>query len=164
MKKWKKTILIVLAALIALAGALVIGLYLGGAFQEKQAEEKAPVIAEGSKYTNENNYDDIEENPSISVPGFDSVYLKANETHQYFTFHNPEQNTCYFEIVLSMEDGTVLWTSDYLEPGMAISEFDMNQPLSAGVYENATISYHCYSLKTLAPFNSGAVKVNIVVE
>lgn len=161
MTRKKRTVCFGGLVLLMLVGALLLGVYLGGAFKAK-----TPVVADGTHYANEDmaDYSELEENPSISVPGFDSVYLKADEVHQYFTFNNPKENTCYFEIVLAMESGKVLWTSDYLKPAMAISEFDLNQTLDAGRYENATLTYNCYSLKNLSKLNSGAVKVTLIVE
>lgn len=71
------------------------------------------------------DYSNIEMNPNISVPGYESLELKAGTKKQNVNFYNPGVNTCYFRISLVLKaDGTgtdeaesVLWTSDLIEPG-----------------------------------------------
>ena len=41
----------------------------------------------------------------------------------------------------TLEDGTVLWKSEELLPGQVVRSITLNQPLSAGEYENAVLSY-----------------------
>ena len=56
-------------------------------------------------------------NQSISIPGMNGIYLKANQTKQTVDFFNPEENQCYFIISLYLSDGTLIYKSDYIEPG-----------------------------------------------
>ena len=53
----------------------------------------------------------------ILLPGYSSMEMKAGTVEQTVSIGNPSKNNCYFVIVLKLEDGTELFTSDYLKPG-----------------------------------------------
>ena len=54
------------------------------------------------------DYSNIEMNPNIAIPGYESLDFKAGKKKQSVNFYNPEENTCYFRIslVLKVDDGT----------------------------------------------------------
>ena len=60
---------------------------------------------------------------SIAIPGYEGISLKADSKGQEIGFPNPAQNTCYFQISLMLEDGTLLWQSGLVEPGEQVIYF-----------------------------------------
>ncbi len=77
-------------------------------------------------------------------------------------FYNPEQNTCYFKMSLLLPDGTQLWESGLVEPGKAVYEITLNQTLTAGKYENATLKYECFAMDDeQTPLNGSEIKLTL---
>lgn len=154
-----------IAVYIALiAAALIIGLAIGGFFQKSSDDGKTRIAGAVDKYAEDQDYSDMTEADSIAVPGYDSFTFAAGKKTQQITLHNPEENTCYFKMSLILEDGTTIWTSDLLEPGMAFTSIELEKPLEKGTYSNVTLKYDCYSLKDQSQLNGAAVKVTIVAE
>ncbi len=100
---------------------------------------------------------------SISVPGFQALYLKAGQRLQSVYFPNPEVNACFFVIRLSLEDGTLLWTGEELEPGMAYTQIELEEALPAGSY-SGLLTYQCFSVVDHSPLNGAQVVVELEVE
>ena len=102
---------------------------------------------------------------SISIPGFELLELKADTTKQTISLSNPPQNTCYFRITLRMEDGTVLWVSDYIKPGKKSKPITLEMPLSAGTYSGAVLQYECFRMdKNRTPLNGAETKLTLLVK
>ena len=76
----------------------------------------------------------------LDVTAYESIKLKADTLEQSVRFDNPLQNNCWLVITLSLEDGTVLWQSEELQPGQVVRSITLNQPLTAGEYQNAVLS------------------------
>ncbi len=163
MKDKKKLIQLGIYAVV-LVVVLVIGLFLGGFFKKSPNEGKTKIAGSVEKYAEDQDYSDVEEQPSIAIPGYDTFTFKAGETTQNITLHNPEQNTCYFKMSFILEDGTTIWTSDLLEPGMAFSQIELDKALEAGTYSNVKLKYDCYSLKDQSQLNGAEIKVTIEAE
>jgi len=122
------------------------------------------------------DYSNIVENPNIAIPGYASLTFKAEEKEQSVDFFNPEENTCYFRMSLVMkeedaqetENGhsareeTVLWTSEYLEPGEHIKSIQLERELEEGDYP-ASLRYECFSLKDERQLNGSNVKLTLSV-
>ena len=147
---------------IALAIGLTIGVCINASPDED--ESKTKIAQEATRYAEDQDYSEITESDSIAIPGYDSFTFQAGSTTQEITLHNPQENTCYFEMSLILEDGTIIWTSDLLEPGMAFTEIELNEPLDAGTYSNVTLRYNCYSLKDQSQLNGAEIKVTIIAE
>ena len=75
----------------------------------------------------------------IDITAFETLEFKANTLEQTVRFDNPLQNNCWLVITLSLEDGTVLWKSEELQPGQVVRSITLNQTLSAGEYNNAIL-------------------------
>ena len=135
------------------------------------------------------DYSNIEMNPNISIPGYESLDLKAGKKKQSVNFYNPEENTCYFRIslVLKDDDGTetenvpkddeakktesstgaeakeeVLWTSELIEPGEELKSIKLTKELKSGEYP-AYLRYECFSLKDETPLNGSNVELTLTV-
>lgn len=114
----------------------------------------------------EKDYSNIVENPNIAIPGYESISFHAEEKKQSVSFYNPDVNTCYFKLSLVLvdgtEEGTVLWTSDLLEPGEEIKSIELEKELESGDY-TATLKYECFSLKDHSPLNGSDIVLTIQV-
>lgn len=108
----------------------------------------------------------VEKNPdSIAIPGYEALELKANSKKQTLSLPNPEQNMCYFQISLYLEDGTLLWQSELIEPGEISKPMTLTQELEKGTYPNALLRYACYRMdETLTPLNGAEMKVTLWVK
>lgn len=108
----------------------------------------------------------IEKNEnSISIPGYEGITLKADSLQQELTLYNPIQNTCYFVISLYLEDGTLLWESDYIEPGHNSVPIVLTQRLEKGIYPNAVLKYSCFKMnQEKTPLNGAKTKLTLRVK
>ncbi len=150
--------------ILLIAAALIVGLAIGGFFNKSSDDGKTKIAGDVSKYAEDQDYSDVTESDSISVPGYDTFTFKAGKKTQQITLHNPEENTCYFKLSLILEDGTTIWTSDLLEPGMAFTSLELDKTLEKGTYSDVTLKYDCYSLKDQSQLNGAAIKVTIIAE
>ena len=124
----------------------------------------------------EKDYSDIEMNPNISIPGYESLEFKARKTKQSVDFYNPDENTCFFRISLVVKDETdtangeegnageetVLWTSDFIEPGEHVKSIKLSKELESGEY-TATLKYECFRLQDKTPLNGSNVELTLNV-
>ena len=104
-------------------------------------------------------------NDSIAIPGYELLELKADSKKQTLCLPNPPQNTCYFQISLYMEDGTLLWESDLIEPGENSKPITLSKVLEKGTYPNAILRYSCYCMdEKLSPLNGAEMKLTLWVK
>lgn len=102
---------------------------------------------------------------SIAIPGYEGISLKANSKEQEIGFPNPAQNTCYFQISLMLEDGTMLWRSELVAPGEVSDPITLEEPLEAGVYPNALLKFDCYTMDgAMRALNGAATKMTLHVK
>ena len=108
----------------------------------------------------------VQKNPDvIAVPGYEMLELKANTTKQSLQMPNPPQNCCFFQISLYLEDGTLLWQSEWIEPGETSKPMVLTKTLEKGTYPNAILRYSCYRMdETLAPLNGAETKLTLRVK
>lgn len=112
------------------------------------------------------SYGAVSKNPnSIAIPGYETLIFRADDTKQTVCFENPPQNCCYFEITLSLANGTVLWVSDYIAPGDISLPVVLNAPLPAGTYTEAKLIYQCFQMnEDFTPLNGAETKLTLVVK
>lgn len=108
----------------------------------------------------------VEKNPdTIAIPGYEMLELIADSKEQALSLPNPEQNMCYFQISLHLEDGTLLWKSELIEPGKTCKPMILTKALSKGTYPNAVLRYSCYRMdEALSPLNGAETKVTLWVK
>ena len=108
----------------------------------------------------------VEKNPdSIAIPGYEMLELKAGSMAQSLCMPNPPQNCCYFQICLYMEDGTLLWESELIEPGKTSKPIALSKALEKGMYPNAVLRYSCYRMdENLSPLNGAETKLTLWVK
>ena len=79
------------------------------------------------------------------------------------TLYNPEENDCYFVFSLYLDEETEpLYTSDYVQPGMAIQEVTLSRGLEAGEYA-LYIKMETYDPETQTAGNGASVKTALTV-
>lgn len=108
----------------------------------------------------------VEKNPnSIAIPGYEMLELKAGSKEQALCMPNPPQNCCYFQISLYLEDGTLLWQSELIEPGTNSKPMVLSKTLEKGMYPNAILRYSCYRMdEDLSPLNGAETKLTLLVK
>ena len=114
----------------------------------------------------EKDYSNIEMNPNISIPGYESLDFVAGKKKQSVNFYNLEENTCYFRISLVLKADKaeeVLWTSELIEPGEEIKSIELDKELESGEYP-AILKYECFSLKDETPLNGSNVELVLSVK
>ena len=72
------------------------------------------------------------------------------------------KNSCYFQMTLLTEDGTVLWKSEVIQPGDSISELQLNKEFESGRFP-AILKYDCFSLEDKSALNGLEMKLTIDV-
>lgn len=83
-------------------------------------------------------------NRNTAIPGYEELNLKANRKQQNIALSNPSKNNCYFKITLMLDDGTILWVSNYIKPGESSEAICLTKELEKGSY-NAVLKYDCFS-------------------
>lgn len=107
----------------------------------------------------------IEKNPdAIAIPGYEILELQADQKQQSLSLPNPPQNVCYFQISLYLEDGTLLWKSDLIEPGAVSKPILLHQELAKGTYTNAILKYNCFKMDGTTPLNGAETKLTLWVK
>ena len=100
----------------------------------------------------------------IAIPGYETVELTADSLEQTLCFPNPAQNICYFRISLYLADGTLLWKSGDVAPGENSEPVVLNQPLAAGKYRDAILSYECFTMdENHTQLNGAQTKLMLLV-
>ena len=141
-----------------------------------ETSEKA-VATEESGDKPKKDYSNVVENPNISIPGYESLTFTAGKKKQSVDFYNPDENTCFFRISLVIKDETdtangeegnageetVLWTSDFIEPGEHVKSIKLSKELESGEYA-AILKYECFSLKDKTPLNGSNVELMLKVQ
>ena len=100
---------------------------------------------------------------NIHIPGQGSINLKAGQLPQEVSFHNPQENSCYFRLTLITDDGRELWRSELIAPGGEVREILLSEPLEAGTY-GAVLKYECFALEDRSPLNGMNIKLTIFSE
>lgn len=101
---------------------------------------------------------------SISIPGKESIKIQAEEKSVSVDLYNPEDNKCYFEISIMLEDGTELYKSKLVKPGQNIYKINLNKELAKGTYD-ATIHYSTYTMDgNYTPLNGANVPTKLIAE
>lgn len=101
----------------------------------------------------------------IDLPGYGILTFKSDTLEQEMRFPNPPQNSCYIRASLILEDGTVLWTSELIEPGQSSDPVVLGTPLARGEYKNAVLKYECFLMnEERTPMNGAAVDLTLKVK
>lgn len=130
----KKILLIFITALILLAAAVILWL----ALRDKDNERNTAgiVVSDEAVEWNKDLEDTSGGQQGIKIPGYGDITVNSGDTTWQITLLNPEGNDCYFQYAVTIDDSdSPIYTSDLIEPGKAITEFEVSEPLEAGDYE-----------------------------
>ena len=133
-KKKKYLIILLIIAILFLTFGIAFAAYRAG--QEKSnINAKGVVIDENASEWDKNLENVSGEQKGIQIPGYGEITILAGETNWKITLANPKDNDCYFQYSITIDDDeTPIYESDYIEPGKAITEFEVSKPLEAGEY------------------------------
>lgn len=160
MDKKKRVILIVV---IIIAAAVAASGFFWLKSHNTKSQEKQNTSATVVPWDVEIPEEMPQEAGKILLPGYSSMEMKAGTVEQTVSIGNPSKNNCYFVIVLKLEDGTELFTSDYLKPGEGLNDITLKQTLEPGE-KTAVIEYQCYSLEDKSPLNGGSSEFELIVK
>ncbi len=154
----KKRQWIILAAVLVILAAAA-GLFLTFGTRRENPDGKGIVLEEGAEDWDGEMKDMSEGQTGIKIPGYGEITVPTGETTWKITLANPEENTCYFKYTVTIDDSeTPLYESDLIEPGKAVREFEVTEPLEAGDYEiHLNISTYAMD-EELTPLNGAVVK------
>lgn len=154
----KKRQWIILAAVLVILAAAA-GLFLTFGTRRENPDGKGIVLEEGAEDWDGEMKDMSEGQTGIKIPGYGEITVPAGETTWKITLANPEENTCYFKYTVTIDDSeNPIYESDLIEPGKAVGEFDVTEPLEAGDYEiHLNISTYAMD-EELTPLNGAVVK------
>lgn len=154
----KKRQWIILAAVLVILAAAA-GLFLTFGTRRENPDGKGIMLEEGAEDWDGEMKDMSEGQTGIKIPGYGEITVPAGETTWKITLANPEENTCYFKYTVTIDDSeTPIYESDLIEPGKAVREFEVTEPLEAGDYEiHLNISTYAMD-EELTPLNGAVVK------
>ena len=134
----KYIFIIVLIAVICIAG-IFIAFHIGQSSAQTASTENTDGIAiEDSATEWDKSLKDASEQESkgIKIPGYGELTVAANDTDWKITLANPKDNECYFKYLITIDDSEdIIYESDCIEPGKAITEFQVTKGLEAGDYK-----------------------------
>lgn len=104
------------------------------------------------------------ESGKITIPGFDSMTIKAGETKAKAHIYNPEDNNCYFEISIILKNSErEIYKSKLIKPGQNLYEIQLNKAMSKGTYD-AVLHYNTYTTDgSYTPLNGANIPFELVV-
>jgi len=99
----------------------------------------------------------------IAIPGFNEMVFASQQKNQKVNLYNPSENTCTMTFEMFMEDGTLLWHEENIQPGYGFYNIDINKILESGTYENCTLIVHCFDHNNIE-LNGGVIKFTLYVK
>lgn len=162
--KSKRKLLIVLIIILIIT---ILGVGVALAYNIFFAEDPTPskgvvgVISDGW----DTGLEDETAPPSqgIQIPGYGTAVMDEGDTSLVLSIGNPKTNNCGFYATLKLEDGTVLYKSELLEPGYGLTEVPLSQTLTSGEY-TAIVYYQCVTLdEEHSPLNSAESEFKLIV-
>lgn len=128
--------IIIIVVLIAAAAAVLIAYRMGQSRSTGNDNANGVVLDDNASEWNQDLEDLSGGQSGIKIPGYGSITVPAGASTWQITLANPEGNNCYFQYSITIDDSeTPVYESDYIEPGKAITEFEVSEPLEAGEYE-----------------------------
>ena len=134
-KKRKHIIIVILIiAVLVLSAIVAVASYQAG-YAKNSSNSKGIVIDEDASEWDKDLGNISGNQKGIEIPGYGEITVQAGDTTWNITLANPKNNDCYFQYTITVDDSeTPIYESDYIEPGKAITEFEVSKPLEAGEY------------------------------
>lgn len=160
-KRNRKKMVILLCAILAVAILLIAGKFIYDLYQNTMNGD--PSYSEDAVDWNESIGDEEAEEGYISIPGYEEITLEAGSETAKIALVNPETNECLFQFELILkETEEVLYTSDMVLPGKAITREELSTSLEAGEY-TLIIRVNTFSLDGKEAYNGSDLEVPLYV-
>lgn len=159
----KKTVIFIV--IIIVIAAVIAGVCLVQRIQNQNSQAaQGIVLDEDAEDWNGETEDLSEGQQGIKIPGYGEIAVSAGTADWQITLANPEDNNCYFKYTITIDDSEVpIYESDLIEPGKAVREFEVTEPLEAGEYE-IHLNVSTYAMDDeLTPMNGAVVKAELHV-
>ena len=154
-------IVILILALISIGGVVVYNNFFAG-----KAPSSTGVVGRISDgwYTGVEDEASSQSDVGSQITGYGTAEMNSGDTRLHLSIGNPKANECGFYATLKLEDGTVLYESDLLEPGYGLPDVPLSQTLEPGEY-TAIVSYGCVTLDDEhEPLNSAVSELKLIVK
>ena len=171
LKKRHIVIIIVLVLLLSFGGIFV-GLNWQNWFGEKdnqptqtsQSDTSIDLDPNAGNWDGSKPEDKGGASQGIKIPGYPSITIAADTKDVKMALLNPEDNPCYFKFEIVLKDtNETIFESKYVEPGKAITDVTLTQPLSEGEYP-AIIKITTLSLDGKNPLNGANVETVLIAK
>lgn len=161
-KTKKKKLIIALVSVLAVAVLAVSAILIMNNSQTSTSDSKG-VVGRVSADWDTGISQSENSSQGIQIPGYSTAEMKGGDTQLRLSIGNPKANNCGFYASLELEDGTVLYESELLEPGYGLKEIPLTQTLKKGNYD-AVVCYNCVTLdESHKPLNSARSKFTLIV-
>ena len=135
-QKNSRRIGLILIVIIIAAAAVAVGAFLAVRNSDNAQSTQGIVLDDAAEDWSGETEDLSDGQQGIKIPGYGDITVYAGETDWKITLANPEDNNCYFRYTITIDDSeTPIYESDLIEPGKAVREFEVTEPLEAGDYE-----------------------------
>lgn len=134
----KILIIVIIAALICAAGVFTAYQFGKKAVVSEAEQNAAGVTVDENAREWDKDLDALsgKETEGIKIPGYGELTVPAGDKNWNITLLNPKDNNCYFVYSITIDDSDeVLYESNYIEPGKAVTEFEVKKGLEAGEYK-----------------------------
>lgn len=102
----------------------------------------------------------VNDKPAIAIPGIKEVTFIAGKKEQKVNFYNPQNNDCYFQMNLYVDDDLV-WKSGNIAPGNGYYNIELNKVFPEGERQGYLL-IKCYKPNG-TELNSARVKFNVSI-
>ena len=176
--KKRHIVIIAILVLLLICGGIFVGLnwnnWFGGngdkddktvqASQMSQPENSVDLDPNAGTWEGSKPEDKEPSAKGIKIPGYPSITIAADSENVTMALLNPEGNPCYFKFEIVLKDtNETIFESKYVEPGKAITDVTLTQPLSEGEYP-AIIKITTLSLDGKNPLNGANVETVLVAK
>ncbi len=162
--KRKKVILIILAVLLLLAAAGVGAYIVFGEDDESEPNDGVTATVMPGWDTGITDDDSGGSSGGVQIPGYDTAEMNYGDTTLHLSIGNPSANTCDFYATVQLEDGTVLYESELIQPGYGITDIPISVTLERGEY-SAMVVYQCVQQnEEHTPLNAAESAFTLIVK
>lgn len=165
MNKSKKKLLIIIIVILIIAALVVGGVVVYKNFFAEQPSVSDGVVGKISSDWDVGNKDKTPpQSAGTQIPGYSTAEMKAGDTSLHISIGNPKSNECGFYATLKLDDDTILYKSELLEPGYGLTEVPLSETLEKGEY-TAIVYYECVTLdEKHTPLNSAESEFTLIVK
>lgn len=161
-KKFMQRTIVVLLCLVMVLAGFSVGIVISNVLNNNKSNNsnKSDALFD---IRSDSTADTEEYADNILIPCWDSIEMVANQINQSVCFYNPPSNDgIQFQLVLTLDDGTELYSSELIPSGKALYNVTLEKSLEPGTY-NANLQYNCYSANGYK-LNGSNLQFNLIME